>query len=158
MRSKLIVFIFVLLTQAAFSDNVYKTYHNPRFSYSISYPKNILYPQGESDNGDGQKFLTKDADASLIVYGSNNALDESLEDQYLEASRGGMTDNPKKVVTYKLLRNNWFVVSGYNSGKVFYQKTILSNNQFKTLYFEYDESKKNIFDPIAKHISRSFKG
>ena len=80
------------------------------------------------------------------MYGSNNVFDESLEDQYLDESRGGMDDNPKKVVTYKALRKNWFVyVSGYNSGKVFYQKTLLNNNQFKTLYFEYDESKKKYF-------------
>ncbi len=158
MRSKLITLIFALLTQAVFADNVYQTYHNPRFSYSITYPKNIFYPQGESDNGDGQQFLTKDADASFIVYGSNNVFDESLEDQYLDESRGGMDDNPKKVVTYKVIRKNWFVVSGYNSGKVFYQKTILSDNQFKTLYFEYDESKKTIFDSIVEHISKSFKG
>jgi len=69
------------------------------------------------------------------VEGSNKVLDESLEEQYFEDSRGGMNDNPKKVVTYKVSKYNRFVVSGYNSGKVFYQKTILNNNQFKTLYF-----------------------
>ncbi len=125
--------------------------------YSIVYPENILYPQGEADNGDGQKLLSKNADASLIVYGSNT-LDQSLEDLYLEESRGGMDNNPKKVVTYRVLKNNWFVISGYNSGKVFYQKTILNNDQFKTFLFEYDENMKKIYDPIIKHISSSFKG
>lgn len=114
------------MAQTVLADDVYHTYYNPRFGYSIAYPKDILYPQGESDNGDGQKFLSKDADASLIVYGSNNALNQSLEDLYLEESRGGTYENPTKVVTYQVLKNNWFVVSGYNSGKVFYQKTILN--------------------------------
>jgi hypothetical protein len=125
---------------------------NARFGYSISYPVDILYPQGEADNGDGQEFLSKNADAKLLVYATNNALNESLEDQYLEISRGGMSDNPKRVVTYKTLKNNWYVVSGYNSGKVFYQKTILHNDQFQTLYFEYDENKKNIYDSLLRGI------
>ena len=112
----------------------------------------------DRDNGDGQKFVSKNADASLIVYGSNNALNQSLQDLYLEESRGGTYENPAKVVTYRILKNNWFVVSGYNSRKVFYQKTILNKNQFKSFYFEYPESKKNIYDLIIRHIASSFKG
>jgi len=158
MRYFSIVFTLALLAQVVLADNLYKIYHNLRFGYSIAYPKDILYPQGESDNGDGQKFLSKDANASLIVYGSNNTLGQSLEDLFLKESRGGTPKNPLKVVTYRLLKNNWFVVSGYYPGKVFYQKTILNNDQFKSFYFEYPESQKKIYDPITKHISRSFKG
>lgn len=157
MRYLFLVVSLFLLAQSVLADDVYHIYHNPRFDYSIAYPKDILYPQGESDNGDGQKFLSKDADASLIVYGSNNALSQSLEDLYLEESRGGTHEKPTKVVTYKVLKNNWFVVSGYKSGKVFYQKTILNKNQFKFFYFEYPESKKKIYDPITKNIATSFK-
>lgn len=158
MRYLFLVLSLVLLAQTVFADDVYHTYHNKRFGYSISYPKGILYPQGEADNGDGQKFLSKDADASLIVYGLNNGLNQSLEDLYHEESRGGMSDNPKKVVTYRVMKDNWFVISGYNSGKVFYQKTILNKDQFMSFYIEYPESKKKIYDPVTKHIADSFKG
>jgi len=155
----LLVFIIGLsITVFAGEVNKYANYHNQRFNYSIAYPKDILYPQGESDNGDGQKFLSKDADAILTVYGSNNVLNQTLADLYLEESKGGTYDSPKKVVTYKVLKNNWFVVSGYNSGKIFYQKTILNKDQFKSFYFEYPASKKKIYDPITKHIASSFKG
>ncbi len=158
MRYSMLIFSSVLLAQMVFADEVYHTYHNQRFNYSIAYPKDIMYPQGESDNGDGQKFLSKDADASLIVYGSNNALNQSLEDLYLEESRGGTNQDPTKVVTYKVLKNGWFVVSGYISGNVFYQKTIFNNDQFKTFYFAYPEGKKQFFDPITTYIASSFKG
>ena len=57
MRHLFLVLSFILLAQTVLADDVYHTYHNPRFGYSIAYPKDILYPQGESDNGDGQKFL-----------------------------------------------------------------------------------------------------
>jgi hypothetical protein len=156
MRNLFLIFTLALWTQLLFAADVYDTYHNDRFDYSIEYPKDVLFPQGESDNGDGQKFLSKDADASLIVYGSNNALKQSLEEVYREESRGGTTENPKKVVTYKLLEDNWFVVSGYNSGRVFYQKTIFHDDVLKTFVLEYDESQKELYDPIAKRLEKSF--
>ncbi len=156
MRNLFLIFTLALWTQLLFAADVYDIYHNDRFDYSIEYPKDVLFPQGESDNGDGQKFLSKDADASLIVYGSNNALKQSLEEVYREESRGGTAENPKKVVTYKLLEDNWFVVSGYNSGRVFYQKTIFHDDVLKTFVLEYDKSQKEIYDSIAKRLEKSF--
>jgi hypothetical protein len=156
MRNLFLIFTLVLWTQLLFAAEIYDTYHNERFDYSIDYPKEILFPQGESDNGDGQKFLSKDADVSLIVYGSNNALNQSLEEVYREESRGGTAENPKKVVTYKVLEDNWFVVSGYNSGRIFYQKTIFHDDVLKTFVLEYDESEKERYDPIAKRLEKSF--
>ena len=152
MRNLFLIFTLALWTQLLFAADVYDTYHNDRFDYSIEYPKDVLFPQGESDNGDGQKFLSKDADASLIVYGSNNALKQSLEEVYREESRGGTAG----VVTYKVLEDNWFVVSGYNSGRVFYQKTIFHDDVLKTFVLEYDESQKELYDPIAKRLATSF--
>ncbi len=149
---------FFFITQTAFAETLYEIYHNTRFGYSISYPKDVLYPQGEADNGDGQKFLSKEADASLLVYGSQNLDDQTLEEIYQEESRGGTIENPKKVITYRALKGNLFVVSGYMSGNIFYQKTILNNNQLKTFYFEYPETKRKIYDSIVNRLSASFKG
>lgn len=158
MQRLLISWILLCCAPFAVADASSKTYHNARFEYSISYPKNVLYPQGEADNGDGQKFLSKDAETYLLVYGSNNALDESLAERFREESRGGMADNPKKVVTYKLLKNNWFVVSGFIAGRVFYQKTLLNAGQFKSFYFEYPENQKVRYEPLIKGFVASFKG
>ena len=58
-------------------DITYKTYSNARFGYVINYPTDILIPQGEADNGDGQKFISKEKGVIALVYGSNNALDET---------------------------------------------------------------------------------
>jgi hypothetical protein len=156
MRILLLIFTLILSTQWVIAADSYETYHNDRFDYSIDYPKDILFPQGESDNGDGQKFLSKDANTSLLVYATHNALDQSLEDAYREQSRGGTAENPKKVVTYKVLKDNWFIVSGYNAGRVFYQKTIVNGDIFKTFVLEYDEEKKQLYDPITKRLASSF--
>jgi hypothetical protein len=133
----------------------YKTYSNARFGYSISYPSNLLTPQGESTNGDGQKFRSGDGSAELIVYGSNNALDRTLRGLYGEA-RTANDSNFK--VTYEILKPNWFVVSGIDNGKVFYQKTLLKQGVIKTFRMEYDEAVKQKWDPITTKIAQSFEG
>ena len=152
-----LIFTLILWNQWLFAAEIYETYYNHRYDYSIDYPKDVLFPQGESDNGDGQKFLSKNADASLLVYASYNALEQSLEEIYREQSRGGTPEEPQKVVTYRVLKNNWFVVSGYNSGRIFYQKTFLRDNQLKTFVFEYNESQKELYDPITNRLAKSFK-
>ena len=54
--------------EAAASDHVWKSYTNERFQYAICYPEDLLVPQGESPNSDGQKFLTKDGRAAYSLW------------------------------------------------------------------------------------------
>jgi hypothetical protein len=135
----------------------YRVYRNVRFKYSISYPVNILIPQGEAENGDGQKFLAKDGRAEMLVYGSHNSLNQSLREVYEEATLRS-TEHPNRVVTYQVLRRDWFVASGTSEGRIFYQKTLLRNGIFKTFWIEYEASQKVFFDPIIRRIAASFKG
>lgn len=147
-----------LVADARLSQEKYSTYRNARFSYVISYPTGLLTPQGESDNGDGQKFLSRDGQAEMIVYGSENASDQSLRDLYNSQLRGEGDDQLKRQVTYKVLRGNWFVVSGYEGDRVYYQKTIFSGGVFKTFRIEYDKSRADVFDKVTKKVAASFRG
>ena len=131
----------------------YRTYANARYGYSIAYPVGILVPQGEADNGDGQKFLSKDGSAMMLVFGSNR-MDRSLEDEYQSAQAGEGNRN----VVYKVLKKDMFVVSGTENGKIFYQKTLLRGDVFKTFIIEYDESQRATFDSITARVARSFVG
>lgn len=129
---------------------VYKTYTNARYGYSISYPASLLTPQGEADNGDGQAFRSRDGAAEMRVYGSQN-LGGGLAGAYREAQAG-------KDVTYKTMKGNWFVVSGRDGGKVFYQKTMLRGDVLKTFTIEYDEAQKATYDAVTARVARSFIG
>lgn len=76
-KSVLVAAVLVLLSTSVLTDgqrveNEYRTYHNIRFGYSISYPADSLIPQGEAENGDGQKFLSRDGRTEMLVYGSHN--------------------------------------------------------------------------------------
>jgi hypothetical protein len=128
----------------------YGTYTNARYAFSIAYPVGILVPQGEPDNGDGQKFASRDGSATLLAFGSNR-LDRSLQDEF-------QTAQENRAVTYKILKRDMFVVSGTGNGKIFYQKTLLRGDVFKTFIIEYDEQQRATFDAITARIARSFVG
>lgn len=137
-------------SSSAAQRTVYKTYTNARFGYSISYPSNLLTPQGEADNGDGQVFRARDNSAEMRVYGSQD-VGGGLAEAYREAQAG-------KEVTYKTMKRNWFVVSGRDGGRIFYRKTIFKGDVLKTFTIEYDESQKSTYDAITARIARSFIG
>jgi hypothetical protein len=134
-----------------FAQGGYDTYSNARFAYSISYPGKILIPQGEAENGDGQTFRSSDGHAEMRVFGRYNAMNETLRSAFASAQEG-------KSVTYKLLKGNFYVVSGHHDGKIFYEKTLLKGDTFKTFMIEYDESEASTYDSITARIVRSFVG
>jgi hypothetical protein len=134
-------------------SNVYKTYTNTRFSYSISYPANLLIPQGEAENGDGQTFRAQDGRAEMRVWGQNNVNSETLRTSFTRT-----VNEWGDGVSYKVIKGDWFVVTALVNKKVNYQKTMLRRGVFKTLQIEYDATQRATFDPVAARISKSFVG
>jgi len=135
----------------------YGQYRNQRFDFSIPYPKTILFPQGESDNGDGQVFLSRDSTIRLIAYGGF-ASEQSIRERYADALSEARIRSDSTVITYKPQKKNWFVISGIDneSGIIFYQKEFLVNGVFKRFIITYPESKKKSLDKIITKISRGF--
>jgi hypothetical protein len=133
----------------------WKTYTNARFQYEICYPADLMVPQGEPDNGDGQKFLAHDG-AELIVYGSNNAPGESLKKTL--ADTGSRLAGPSGKVTYKMLKANWFVVSGQNGQTVFYSKVLYNkhDDQFKSFELTYHRAESALYEPVIARLAKCF--
>ena len=141
----------------------FDTYCNARFGYCVDFPKGLIYPQPESENGDGRVFKNRKGEAILTVFGRNNSDSEfghiSLEQQFYDDLHGAEEENGNKerVINYQKLGNNFFVISGLKKGKVFYQKTIIKDEAFAFAILEYNESEKMIFDKISDRIFKSFK-
>jgi hypothetical protein len=133
--------------------HLWKSYVNARFQYAICYPQDLLVPQGEAPNSDGQRFLAKDG-AQLLVFGRNNALDESLRD-VLAHTEARLADAQGRV-TYKVRKPNWFVVSGQNGQTIFYAKTLYSHDQFKSFELSYNRSTAAIYQPLIGRIAACF--
>ena len=151
----LCVAVAMAIGQTAFAtpQNNYKTYTNARFKYSIGYPADLLVPQGEAENGDGQIFKEKDrSSVEMRVYGGYNVSNETLRSRYAELIRKWNN------VTYKVIRRDWFVVSAMVNGKIHYQKTILRGDVFKTFEIEYDAVRGSTYNDVTYRLARSFKG
>lgn len=150
--------LFLLAPEASVAgQHTYRTYQNARFDFSVSYPADVLIPQGESENHDGQKFRSPDGRAEMLVYGSHNVLNQTLRQLFAEETNPS-ADHPQRTLSYQTLKGNWFVVSGVEKGRVFHQKTMLIRGIFKTFRIEYDESQKYQFDALTAQMVRSFKG
>jgi hypothetical protein len=137
----------------AADHHIWKTYTNVRFQYSICYPQDLLVPQGETENSDGQMFLAKDG-AKLTVFGQNNALNESLK-AALEDTASRMA-GPSGKVAYKAIKPHWFVVSGRNGQSVFYAKTLYANEQFKSFELTYDNGASATYKPVINRFAGCF--
>lgn len=131
----------------------YKTYTNARFAYSISYPANLLKPQGEAANGDGQAFRSADGRAEMRVWGQYNVNNDSLRAVYNQA-----VNEWGAGVSYKVMKPDWFVVTALVDGKIHYRKTMLRKDVLKTFEIEYDESQKATYDPVTARVAKSFVG
>jgi len=134
-------------------DNVYKSYANARFSYSISYPADLLIPQGEADNGDGQTFRAQDGRAEMRVWGQNNVNGETLRAAFTRT-----VNEWGDGINYKVIKGDWFVVSALVNGKIHYQKTLLRRGVFKTFLIEYYATHRATYDQVTTRVSKSFVG
>lgn len=144
-----IAFIFAFSAKA-FGQDKWKTYANARYGFSISYPENLLVPQGEADNGDGQIF-SGDA-AEMRVFGSHSLLNETLLKEFNAVVK--QSGN----VSYKAYRKKFFAVSGTANGRIYYRKTAAkANGTFITFYIEYDEDERAEYDKITAKIAARIK-
>lgn len=150
--------LLLFVSQILFAAETFQTYSNPRFNDSIEYPSSLLSPRGDSPPGDGHLFASEDLQAQMIIYGTLNVLEQTIRDLFKQEARDVVTPKITKRVTYKRQKDNWFVISGYIGPKIFYQKTILSNDMFKTFYIEYAENQRQRYDPILSRLGNSFKG
>ncbi|MDG1333577.1 MAG: hypothetical protein P8P74_14670 [Crocinitomicaceae bacterium] len=135
---------------------VWITYHNQRFDFCVDYPSNFLTLQGESENHDGNTFSNANGSSEMRASGIYNALDETIADAFERATENDRYYDEEKKITYKLQKDNWFVASGKYYESIFYLKSILVEDTFYTLYFEYHSSEATQFDEIIKRTTNDF--
>jgi hypothetical protein len=131
---------------AAHAAEPYSIYENRRFDFSIDVPV-ILEPEGESDNGDGQRFSSRSGHATALVYGSHGGPC---------TARGMIADLQGSTITYSFARGGASVVSGYRRGNIFYKKAIQKNDRCLMLDIEYDARLRQVYDAVVTRMEKSF--
>lgn len=74
----------------------------------------------------------------------------------LESAFASSSSAADRRVTYKTRGNNWFVVSGYKKGQIFYQKTRLAGHSLHSTVLTYPPSERERMNPVVERLNRSF--
>jgi hypothetical protein len=145
-----------------FAQNNLKEYCNDRFSFCIQYLDGFI-GQGESENSDGQRFLSKDKQAEITSYGMLvlEGVNDDLNEQFKQASEGIN-------VTYKVVKPEWFILSGTDSkGNIIYRKTTLKKISYlneekpetkvlQTLTITYRASQQKLYGSYCNVVAKGF--
>ena len=148
--------VFLVIANCTFAQTSYNQYCNARFGFCVSYPSTFK-AQGESDNGDGQEFISADGKSSLLVYrDGREAIYESEAECRSQSYLSDITSDETKQVTYKKKGENFYVVSGYQGSMIFYQKTIFTEQGMMTAVFTYPTAQKAKYDAYCSKLLETF--
>jgi hypothetical protein len=128
-----------------------ESYANSRFGYTVEYPADLLVPQGEPENGDGQAFDAKKGAAKILVYGSYNALNESPA----ELAQRAETDCTGHRAQYRVVKPSLVAVSCTTADGIIYQKTLIRGDTLTTLRATYPVGERKVWDGVVTRMSRS---
>lgn len=127
-------------------------YTNARFGTSVTFPLEVFTSRAEEPaNSDGMTFLAPDG-ASLAVYDSNNALDQTPE-QLADFVSEGME------VTYRKVAKDWVALSGNDGPDIFYHRLEFGRDGvIHAFILKYPAADRSKYDPLVRAIAESLVG
>ena len=102
--------------------------------------------------------MSQDGQTKLLLLGKHNPRSHTLAKIYSEWAAEHTAADPGKVVDYKVLRDDWFVVSGRDGPRGFYVKGVLRQETLLLMCLEYDEQDCPLTEQDIGIMSRSFNG
>jgi hypothetical protein len=135
------------------------TYRNPRWGFGMAYPSTFtLDPESVPENGDSARFWAANRRATAVVTGLRNTMGQPLAELLGEA-RQDIVLTSRGVITYARVKDNWFVLSGFVAGRIFYQRTFLSQagRVIATLWIEFPRDMRPCFEEAVTMMSLSFR-
>ena len=143
------------VTAATVADN-WTHYSDPRFGAAVDVPPGFSAGEPPADDG-GLEFTGADGRARIAIYGLFNVESQRLK-EYSAFSMEKETEAGWQI-TYNRTSSSWFVHSGRNRDRIFYEKTILAcdSSIVNSVWIEYPSSLKTRFDPIVERISASLR-
>jgi len=122
----------------------------------VDYPANLFsVDAGVSPQGTGRRLQTADGRAEFLLYVSPNQDHDSPRSyvrKYLAA--------PQAKLDYTRITDRFFVVSGIESGRVFYSRCNYprrSSGPMHCIYLLYPQAETRAWDAIVTRISRSLR-
>jgi len=160
----ILIFIVFSFTINSKQEINYRNYLNQKFGFSVDYPYEILTPEGESDSGDGQVFRSKKTpnntltDCRDYLESMDPDTKYTLEVSYKKHVNAFSKKGNGRNITYKKFDKKFFVISGHkDNGDIYYQKTIIIDDNLCSCLLEYRVADKDIFNKISERVFKSFK-
>jgi len=135
-----------------------QSYRNEVFGIAMDHPAMFaLDPASVPASRDSARFWTADRRATAVINIARNRERLGL-DELLREAVGDVVQNSGGEVTYRAARGNWFVVSGYMVGRIFYRRTmLLRSGAAATLWMEFPRDMRPCIDAAVTVMSRSFR-
>lgn len=131
----------------------YKKYINPRFQFSIDYPSNYRVEE-TSANGDGAVILSDKA--KITVYGINNVFNHNANHN-AKSYYDFVTRDMNQEIKYKVIKDNWFVISWVEGNNIVYQKSVVGAGSINSFIFTYPKADASEYDKVVERLYESFK-
>lgn len=136
--------------------DTWTVYENARFGYRLVYPGAWFEAGPESPRGDGRAFNTPDGRARIAVFGASNSEAMSLLEYRATVLELQGLDQE---LTYSPIGNTWFVLSGYQSDEIYYQKVMFScgGRIINVLSIDFPAAEKPRFAPMIEKVEDRFR-
>ncbi len=135
-------------------------YVNARYGYSVEIPSSLLL-RSEGQNGDGRTYLSKDARTELLVYGSQELLDENGKptDSLSRGYRRWIAQARKKGPAPKVakLGPNFFAASWREGRRLLFVRTIKLAEGYATVEITYPIDRRSAVDAAVARTLASLK-
>lgn len=131
---------------------------NTRYGFSALIPQNVFPNPPTIFATDRQTFSSADGQTTLVLFVQKSNSPQALRSSYEQWAADHTKTEPAKIVDYKVLRDDWFVVSGEKNGRVFYVKAVAKKDVLVFMYFECDENNYPVNKETLTAMSRAFDG
>jgi hypothetical protein len=131
---------------------------NTRYDFSALVPQSVFPNPPTTFASDRQLYSSIDGQTTLELFVRKSNSSHALRDNYERWVAERTKSEPAKTVDYKVLRDDWFVVSGEKSGRGFYVKAVAKRDVLVFMYFECDENNYPVSKETLTAMSRAFDG
>jgi len=137
------------------TQSSYVQYRNTKYRFSAQVPATLAKIQ-ESSSGDKATASSEDGQTKLLFLVKRN--NQTIQQLYQEWTAEHTVRDPDKTVDYKVLRQDWFVVSGSDKTNDYYVKVAVRGPTAIFLCLEYPKDGGVFSKETLATLSKSFPG
>ena len=129
----------------------YQSYVNGRFGFTMQYPEGLTMDPPPT-NGDGARFYNSEFELTAYAGHTNIVSEGETVQTYYQQDLNSISGP----IAYQKLKDNWYVISYEENGKIFYKKFFFGQDVFNTFIISYPASKQEKYGPITTHIAKTY--